>query len=66
MAKRKSKDPLAWGIILIVIGLIFLLNNIDINVWGTIARLWPLILIVWGAWKLYFGIKEKQEEERLE
>jgi len=66
MAKQKSKDPLAWGIILIVIGLIFLLNNIDINVWGTIARLWPLILIVWGAWKLYFGIKEKKEEERLE
>ncbi len=66
MAKRKSKDPLAWGTILIVIGLIFLLNNIDINVWGTIARLWPLILIVWGAWKLYFGITENQEEERLE
>lgn len=66
MAKQKSRDPLAWGIILVVIGLIFLLNNIDINVWDTIARLWPLILIVWGAWKLYFGIKEKKEEEKLE
>ncbi len=66
MAKNKRKDPLAWGIILIVIGLIFLLQNIDLNIWHFIARLWPLVLIFWGAWKLYFGIKEKREEERPE
>lgn len=66
MARQKSRDPLAWGIILIVIGLTFLLINIDIDVWGFVARLWPLILIFWGAWKLYFGIKEKKEEERPE
>lgn len=66
MAKQKSRDPLAWGTILIVVGVILLLSINDVNVWNFIARLWPLILIVWGAWKLYFGIKEKQEEERLE
>jgi len=66
MAKNKRKDSLAWGIILIVIGLIFLLQNIDLNIWHFIARLWPLVLIFWGAWKLYFGIKEKREEERPE
>jgi len=21
-----------------------------------------VILIIWGAWKLYFGLKERQEE----
>jgi len=66
MAKQKSRDPLAWGIILITVGVILLLAINDVNIWNFIARLWPLILIVWGAWKLYFGIKEKQEEERLE
>jgi len=62
MAKYKKKEPLAWGIILIVLGLIFLFANIEVNIWDFIAKLWPLILIFWGAWKLYFGIKESQEK----
>jgi len=66
MAVYKRKEPLAWGIILIAIGLIFLLANIEINVWDFIARLWPVILIAWGAWKLYFGIREAQEKAKTE
>ena len=61
MAKQKRKDPLAWGIILIALGVIFLLHNVAIDIWDTLARLWPVILIVWGAWKLYYGIKERGE-----
>jgi uncharacterized integral membrane protein len=63
---RKRKDPLIWGIILIVIGLVFILHNLDVEIWGFIARLWPLVLIIWGAWKLYFGIKESQEKSGTE
>ena len=67
MAKKyRRKEPLAWGIILIAIGLIFLPANINLNVWDFIARLWPVILIAWGAWKLYFGIKESQEKSKTE
>ncbi len=62
MARYKRRDSLVWGLILLIIGLLFLLHNIDVNVADSIARLWPLILIVWGAWKLYFGIKERREE----
>ncbi|MFB0564606.1 MAG: LiaI-LiaF-like domain-containing protein [Candidatus Aminicenantaceae bacterium] len=62
MAKYKRREPLAWGIILIAIGLIFLFVNIDVDIWGFIAKLWPVILILWGAWKLYFGIKESQKK----
>ncbi|MFQ6109266.1 MAG: LiaI-LiaF-like domain-containing protein [Candidatus Aminicenantales bacterium] len=62
MAKHKRRDTLAWGLILIVIGLLFLLHNINISVWDSIARLWPVVLIVWGLWKLYFGIKESREK----
>ena len=61
MAQRQ-RTALAWGIILIVIGLIFILDNFDIEVWDNLARLWPLVLIFWGAWKLYFGLKEKKEK----
>jgi hypothetical protein len=61
---KKQRDALAWGIILIVVGLVFFLDNLDINIWDLVARLWPVALIVWGAWKLYFGLKERREEVR--
>jgi len=64
MAKYKRKEPLAWGLILIVIGLVFLLPRIHVNIWDLIARLWPLVLVAWGIWKLYFGIKEKREKSK--
>ncbi|MFW6124129.1 MAG: LiaF transmembrane domain-containing protein [Acidobacteriota bacterium] len=63
MAQKYKKEHLAWGIILILIGLIFLLDNIHVNVWNAFARLWPLVIIAWGAWKLYFGIKERGKEK---
>jgi len=62
---KKQRDALAWGIILIVIGLIFFLDNFDVNIWDFVARLWPVALIVWGAWKLYFGLKERRKEAPL-
>lgn len=61
---KKQRDALAWGIILIIIGLIFFLDNLDVDIWDLVARLWPVALIVWGAWKLYFGLKERREEVR--
>ncbi|MDH4257633.1 MAG: DUF5668 domain-containing protein [Candidatus Aminicenantes bacterium] len=62
MEKRRNGGKLGWGIVLIVLALIIFLSNLDVSVWGALARLWPIVLIVWGAWKLYFGIKERQEE----
>jgi hypothetical protein len=61
MAKNPRRDSLVWGFILIIIGIVFLLDTLDVEVWDSVARLWPLVLIVWGAWKLYFGIKERDE-----
>jgi hypothetical protein len=62
---KKHRDALAWGIILIVVGLVFFLDNLNVDIWDLVARLWPIALIVWGAWKLYFGLKEKREEVRV-
>lgn len=62
MERKRRKDPLVWGFILLIIGLIFLLENFDIHAWDYSWKLWPVVLILWGAWKLYYGIKEQQEK----
>jgi len=59
MAKPKYRDSLIWGIILIVVGGIFLMETLHVRVWHYVWRLWPVIFIVWGANKLYYGLKEK-------
>jgi hypothetical protein len=43
-------STLFWGVLLVLIGGLFLLNNLGIlNVnWDTIWRLWPMILVFWG------------------
>lgn len=61
MANQKKSGSLLWGIILIVIGGIFLLEQFDIDVFDQVWRFWPLILIVWGANKLWLGLKERNE-----
>lgn len=61
MPTHKHKGHLGWGIFLIVLGMIIFLNNMDISIWDSVARLWPVVLIVWGAWKLYYGLKEHKK-----
>jgi hypothetical protein len=63
MSNKQKQQNLAWGIILILIGAVFLLDNINVNIWDALARLWPAVIIAWGAWKLYFGIKDRSEEK---
>ncbi|MFO7732970.1 MAG: DUF5668 domain-containing protein [Candidatus Aminicenantes bacterium] len=64
MAKQKQRDSLVWGIILIVLGAIFLLEQFDVEVWHTAWRFWPVILIVWGVNKLLLGLKERNERAK--
>ena len=47
MAKQKYRDSLIWGIILIVVGGIFLMETLHVRVWHYVWRLWPVIFIVW-------------------
>jgi uncharacterized membrane protein (UPF0136 family) len=48
MAKKKD-DGTAWGIILVALGTIFLLQSVfDIEIFREIWKFWPVILIVWG------------------
>lgn len=46
---RANSGSLKWGIILIIIGIVFLLHNYGImDFWWVIGRFWPLLLIWWG------------------
>lgn len=46
-----------WPTLLIIVGLIFLLNNYGVvrwNIWGDLWRIWPIILILLGL-QILFG-----------
>ncbi len=40
-----------WGVLLILLGSLFILDNLDIVdfAWHNIWRLWPVILVLWGV-----------------
>lgn len=45
-----SYKKLFWGVILIVIGVLFILKNIGVIYfsWSLLFNMWPLLLILWG------------------
>lgn len=63
MAAKKHHGNLVWGIILVVLGLIFLLENFGYEIWDYIGKLWPIILIIWGISKLQAALKSRQRAE---
>ncbi len=62
MARQRKSGSLVWGIILIAFGVLFLLDQFNIDIWDAVWRFWPVILIIWGADKLYRGLKERNSE----
>jgi membrane protein DedA with SNARE-associated domain len=60
--RRREKGSLVWGLILIFIGFAFFLYNFDIDLWDYVWKFWPLILIIWGANKLYYGLREREKK----
>ena len=64
--RRKSFWQIVFGIGLIVIGFLALLDSLEfISFWSVLGKLWPLILIALGIWLLlkrrYFSWDEKVE-----
>lgn len=71
MAARKHRGNLVGGIILVILGLVFLLENLGYDIWEYVGKLWPLILIIWGISKLQAALgaragktPEAQREEK--
>lgn len=60
---KKRQESLFWGIILLIIGGIFLMDNLgmDIDIWQIIGDYWPVLLIVIGIqhiWRYYNSQKQ--------
>ncbi|KUK55703.1 MAG: hypothetical protein XD79_0489 [Atribacteria bacterium 34_128] len=62
-ASEEGKGNWIFGLILLVIGIIFIVENFtDIEIWGKVWKLWPTILFIWGIkeiWQnksIFFGI----------
>lgn len=59
MANTK-RESLFWGLIILVLGMLFLLKNfgLEIDVWDLVGKYWPLILIYIGLKNIYLYIKK--------
>lgn len=62
-ASEEGKGNWVFGLIILAIGIIFIVENFtDIEIWGNIWNLWPVILFIWGIkeiWQnksIFFGI----------
>ncbi len=62
MARQRKSGSLVWGVILIVFGVLVLLHQLGFDTWRALWRFWPVALILWGADKLYRGLKERSSE----
>jgi hypothetical protein len=61
-------DPRRGGtpvlpIVLIVLGVLFLLNNLGLLYMARIMRYWPVLLIAAGAWMLYTRLTTSEPEQ---
>jgi phage shock protein C len=53
MKKQSNSSNLAVGLVLIAMGVIFSFKSFfDINIFGYIKKMWPLLLVVLGVWFL--------------
>lgn len=59
MANTK-RESLFWGLIILVLGMLFLLKNfgLEINVWDLLGKYWPLILITIGLKNIFLYLKK--------
>jgi len=57
-----KKESLFWGLIILVLGLLFLMKNFgfEINIWHLLGKYWPLILIYIGLKNIFLFIKKSK------
>ncbi len=51
-----GRSELFFGLLIIVLGIIFLLSNLEVVEAGDVLRLWPVLLILLGAAKMYDAV----------
>ena len=61
--EKTDKTKLIAGVVLIALGAFFLLNTLNIFVWFSFFKLWPVVLIVIGAVILLKGLNRGEHDE---
>ena len=58
---NQSKGSITGGIILLLIGTLFMLHNLGVNVhvWDFLGTYWPLILVVIGVKNIFLYLQKK-------
>ncbi len=61
MSKLRSIDSLVFGIVLLLLGTVILLQNlgVDFDLWYYVAKFWPMILIVYGLLKVMRALQQR-------
>ncbi|OGF63582.1 MAG: hypothetical protein A2Y62_22280 [Candidatus Fischerbacteria bacterium RBG_13_37_8] len=64
MNKGEKLEHFIFGIVLLIVGLIFLVNNYypELDLWSTIVKLWPVLLIAYGIKKLFIAQALRETE----
>ncbi|MCC7359188.1 MAG: hypothetical protein IT317_06915 [Anaerolineales bacterium] len=55
----RPRDPLFWGLLLIALGGLFLLNNLRL-LSGPVFAWWPVLVLLPGLWLLSRGLSGRQ------
>lgn len=64
---KKKQESLFWGVVLVLVGVVFLLESMNISVWRHIWEYWPVLLIIIGLKNIFQHLSDKkrvnQEEQ---
>ncbi len=56
--RKRSKDRRVAGILLLIIGLVFLLHQFDLILWSQMVRFWPAVIILLGVFTIIRAFKD--------
>jgi len=63
--RRRISGSIFWGLVFVTFGSLILARNVGypIPLWTVLARYWPVVLIVWGLFKLVdsFGVETNEK-----
>jgi hypothetical protein len=59
---HQDRSIFAWGVFLIILGILFLLQNII--PYYFLSRLWPLVFILLGAYLVYHTLRSREDRKR--
>lgn len=59
----RMNGRVSWGIVLIVVGILFLLDSAGaLDVGNLVSTYWPALLILWGGWLL---LRKDRDEQKM-